>query len=160
MAATRCRSCKVVAPGSEVPVFERAGATTWHLCGRCWGLLVVGLRHQDANADLDPFSDLSGRRLRPAHVRAAIREGLTIASRHTFPAQPERDEVLRHEQRLLAELKALAREVEDSDEYQIPAHAWRDVRHRVLQLRTEMRELRQLYASARSRDRSALQNGG
>jgi hypothetical protein len=108
-------------------------------------LLVLGLRSQLGHAEFDPFADLRRLRLRARRVDDAILDGLRIAGRHGTRSQSERHAILEQEERLLGELQALGREIEESANHGIPREAWRDVRQRLLQLRTHLRELRRRY---------------
>ena len=147
MAPRRCRSCGVLAPGSVIPVIGGAGTwQMWHLCGRCWGLLVLGLRTTEPHADLSQFADVRPLRLRPSMVHAAIQQGLRMLGRHTEdPASRDRDAALEQEEQLVAELQALIREVHDRCSAGVPAEGWRDIRRRIAQLRRQVQGLRHHY---------------
>jgi hypothetical protein len=146
MAQRQCRSCKMLAPGGEIPVVERGNTwAEWHLCGRCWGLLVIGLRSHLRDQGLNPLIDLEGLRLRPRKVRAAIHEGILVLRGRSTQRQTEREEVLDEEQSLLAELEALTREVQETARFEVPPDVWRTLHQRLGHLRADVRELRQRY---------------
>src|ERR1051326_7388179 len=105
MAPRRCRSCKLVGPGTEIPVLGRDRHwTEWHVCGRCWGLLVIGLRSQLQTDEFNPCVDLKELRLLGTRVRAAIGEGLRVVKGEA-PALSSRELAVQEEQRLLHELQ-------------------------------------------------------
>lgn len=153
MAPRRCRSCQVLAPGGEVPVVRPSELwANWHLCGHCWGLLIVGLqRDRPPGTRLNISSELRDLHLSPADVRAAIQDGLRAAGGHT-DAHGGRTLPLDDAQRLLADLHALAREVEASATYGAPRQAWSTIRQRIRDIRAEVRDLNRRYSSALHRD--------
>jgi hypothetical protein len=145
MAPRRCRSCKLVGPGTEIPVLARGSYwAEWHLCGRCWGLLVIGLRSQLQADDFNPYLQLKEMRLRDRGVRAAIGEGLRLVKGEA-PALGPRELAVQEEQWLLLELQAIVREVEESARFAVPIDVWQSLHQRLGQLRAEVRALRQRY---------------
>jgi hypothetical protein len=146
MVARRCRSCRISAPGASITVARpRAAATDWHLCGRCWALLTVGLQHQ-----LDvPDPDLHGLTLQAVDVRAAIDAGLREVTLNAPQGPSTRDELLEQGEQLILDLQAVVLEVQASARFGIPPSAWRDLRQRTAQLHGHVRELRLRYLDGR-----------
>ena len=77
-----CRVCRVVAPGAELPVLAPGHALQdWHLCGRCWALLELGVPLWDPTARLAYFTDRRGLLLTTGQVWGSIQ----LALRGLFP---------------------------------------------------------------------------
>lgn len=159
MAARRCRSCKALAIGGEVPVVGLSGRwLEWHLCGRCWSFLVLGLRTHLGNAGLDPFLELEGLRLRPSQVHAAIREGTRVVSHHSTPPPTPREVMLEQNQWMLEELEDLVQDVEANARRNAPGPAWETLRQRIYHVRGRLRELRRRYPGVDAPPSPAVQD--
>ena len=148
--AARCRACKALAQGTELAVLNGRGKwRAWHLCGRCWGLLILGLRMHPRAADLDPSSMLRGLELRPREVHTLIAEGLGVIGQHGGMPEGKRLELIEQEQFLLVELRELVHEVEASARDHEPAEAWRGLRREIARLRERVKDLRDRYPRPR-----------
>jgi hypothetical protein len=117
--------------------------------------LIVGLQQdRGGSTRVNISSELRDLHLSPADVRAAIHEGLRAAGGDTA-ARGARGLPLDDMQKLLADLQALAREVEVSATYGAPRQRWSIIRRRIREIRAEVRELRHRYSSAAHADTSA-----
>ena len=59
--ARLCRVCRVEAQGAQLPVLMRVHVVEqWHLCGRCWALLQIGVPLMRPESRLEHFVDRGG----------------------------------------------------------------------------------------------------
>jgi hypothetical protein len=92
--ARPCSVCLVLATGTRLPVLIPGRRyTEWHLCGRCWSLLNLGVPLHDRNDRLEYFSTSNRLLLSAEQVRTCI--GLAISQVFPTAAGSDLDDTLR-----------------------------------------------------------------
>ena len=82
--ARLCRVCRVEAQGAQLPVLMRVHVVEqWHLCGRCWALLQIGVPLMRPESRLEHFVDRGGLLLSASDVWETIQ----LAIRNAFPTR-------------------------------------------------------------------------
>jgi hypothetical protein len=80
-----CRVCRAVGQGEQLRVLAADHQIQdWHLCGRCWSLLRLGLAYADPADNLDDYIDPRGLLLSRAQVHDAIQLALRRSFRHRY----------------------------------------------------------------------------